>query len=104
MTQERADAVDGGQAMSVLRGIWTAQQQTAADIEAAPSSTKVCKNMKNIGFGGIAEGGADGDSTAGPVGDSLRSAWRDRLEREGKLADGATSVRDLVLGESEPRS
>jgi hypothetical protein len=54
--------------------------------------------MKNIGFGGIANGGADTDSTAGPVGDDLRSAWRDRLAREGKIVPGARSVRDLVMG------
>jgi hypothetical protein len=101
MTQERDDAPDG-EALSVLRGIWTAQRQTGADID-APSSTKVCKNMKNIGFGGIADGGADGDSTAGPVGEDLRSAWRDRLAREGKIAPGATTLRDLVLGASEQK-
>jgi hypothetical protein len=44
--------------------------------------------MKNVGFGG----------DAGPVDEDLRSAWRARLAREGKLAPGATSVRDLVLG------
>lgn len=103
MGQERDDAADG-QALSVLRGIWTAQRQTVADIEASSTGgTKVCKNMKNIGFGGLADDGADADSTAGPVGEDLRSAWRDRLEREGKIAPGATSVRDLVMGASEPR-
>ncbi|GAA3075790.1 hypothetical protein GCM10010464_44830 [Pseudonocardia yunnanensis] len=85
------------EALPVLRGIWKAQSQSAADID-APSTTKVCKNMKNIGFGGIANGGADTDSTAGPVGDDLRSAWRDRLAREGKIVPGARSVRDLVMG------
>jgi hypothetical protein len=100
MTHEHDEAPDGApgdEALAVLRGIWTSQRQSGADLD-VPSSTKVCKNMKNIGFGGIAGGGADGDSTAGPVGDDLRSAWRDRLAREGKLAPGATSVRDLVLG------
>jgi len=94
MTQEH----DGDQALSVLRGIWTAKQQTAADIEAAPSSTKVCKNMKNIGFNGFTEGGPVGDSTAGPVEDDQRVAWRAKLEREGKVAPGSTTLRDLILG------
>jgi len=95
---------DDEQALHVLRGIWTVQRQTVADIEAAGAgSTKVCKNMKNIGFGGIAEGGADGDSTAGPVEEDLRAAWRDRLEREGKRPPGTTSLRDLVLGDEAPR-
>jgi hypothetical protein len=75
------------EALSVLRGIWTAQRHTGADLD-APSSTKACKNMKNIGFGG----------DAGPVDDDLRSAWRERLAREGKIAPGSSSVRDLVLG------
>lgn len=88
----------GDEALSVLRGIWTANGQSAADIEAAPSSAKVCRNMKNIGFGGIAAGGADGDSTAGPVDGEVRSAWRDRLEREGKVVPGSSSLRDLLLG------
>jgi len=98
MTHE-SDAPES-EALPVLRGIWKAQRQSAADIE-APSTTKVCKNMKNIGFGGIANGGADTDSTAGPVGDDLRSAWRDRLAREGKIVPGARSVRDLVMRPSE---
>lgn len=98
MSDAREDATDGDRALSVLRGIWTAERQSAADIEAAPSSAKVCKNMKNIGFGGIAPGGADGESTAAPVEEDLRSAWRDRLAREGKLVPGATTVRDLVMG------
>jgi hypothetical protein len=99
MTHEHHDAPES-EALPVLRGIWKAQRQSAADIE-APPTTKVCKNMKNIGFGGIANGGADSDSTAGPVGDDLRSAWHDRLAREGKIVPGATSVRDLVMGPSE---
>jgi hypothetical protein len=91
----RETAVGDDEALTVLRGIWTAQRQTAADI--GPSTTKVCKNMKNIGFGGFAEGGsAEGESTAGPVDDAQRRAWRERLEREGKIVPGATSVRDLV--------
>lgn len=100
MSQERDDAA-GDEALSVLRGIWTAQRQTAADIESAPSSTKVCKNMKNIGFGGIAGEVAEGASTAGPVEEDLRGAWRDRLRREGKVAPGATTLRDLVLGDAD---
>ncbi len=80
--------------LSVLRGIWTAQRQQVAEIR--PGSGKVCRNMKNIGFGA-----ADGDgSTAGPVDDDQRAAWRERLEREGKLAPGSTTLRELLLGGS----
>ncbi|OJY39462.1 MAG: hypothetical protein BGP03_30485 [Pseudonocardia sp. 73-21] len=88
-----------GEAMSVLRGIWSAQRPSGAD--AGPSNAKVCRNMKNIGFGGLGEGGADGDSTAGPVDDDQRSAWRERLRREGKIVPGATSLREIVLGAAE---
>lgn len=84
------------QALSVLRGIWRAQQQSGADI--GPSTTKVCKNMKDIGFGGMAGETPVGVSTAGPVDDEQRTAWRARLEREGKIVPGATSVRDLIMG------
>jgi hypothetical protein len=98
MVHEQPTGADG-EAMAVLRGIWTAQRQSGADVR--PSNAKVCRNMKNIGFGGLAEGGADGDSTATPVDGDQRSAWRARLEREGKVVPGATSLRELVLGDSE---
>src|SRR5689334_6367364 len=93
MTQERTTPegdAPADQALSVLRGIWSAQRQSGADLD-APTNAKVCRNMQNVGFGG----------DAGPVDEDLRSAWRARLAREGKLAPGATTVRDLVLG---PRS
>jgi hypothetical protein len=81
------------EALTVLRGIWTAQRQSPAD--AHPGSGKVCRNMKNIGFGGVDDAG----STAGPVDDDQRAAWRERLVREGKMAPGSTTLRDLLLGE-----
>jgi hypothetical protein len=75
--------------LEVLRGIWSAQGQTSADLDGA--SAKSCKRMADVGFGEI--DGGDGD---------MRAAWRDRLEREGKLNPG-TSLADLVLGPAEPR-
>jgi hypothetical protein len=77
-----------GEALEVLREIWSAQGQSGADLDEASGHRKSCKNMANVGFGET-----DGD---------LRAAWRGRLEREGKLADGA-SVRDLVLGPAHTR-
>ncbi|MGQ0574185.1 MAG: hypothetical protein ACT4RN_08265 [Pseudonocardia sp.] len=85
--------------LAVLRGIWTGRGQGAADLG---GSTKVCKNMKDIGFGGIAGELADGASTAGPVDDDQRAAWRARLAREGKIVPGAVSVRELILGDDAP--
>jgi len=74
--------------LEVLRGIWSAQGQSSADLDDA-SGGKSCKRMADVGFGDI--DGGDGD---------VRAAWRDRLEREGKLNPG-TSLADLVLGSAE---
>jgi hypothetical protein len=73
--------------LGVLREVWSAQEQTAEDIEAACGNTKSCQRMTDVGFDGLAEE-TDGD---------LRLAWRTQLAREGKLNPGAGSVRDLVL-------
>jgi hypothetical protein len=77
--------------LEVLRGIWSAQGQTSADLDDA-NGGKSCKRMADVGFGELA--GGDGD---------VRTAWRDRLAREGKLKHGA-SVADLVLGPADKTS
>jgi hypothetical protein len=61
--------------------------QTLVDADCSP--TKTCKNMVGISFDGFAEPGSD-----------LGQAWREKLQREGKLSDDGTTLRDLVLGES----
>jgi hypothetical protein len=76
--------------LEVLRGIWSAQGQTSADLDDV-GSAKSCKRMADVGFGEV--DGDDGD---------VRAAWRDRLEREGKLNHGS-SVADLILGPAESR-
>jgi hypothetical protein len=76
----------------VLRGVWSASRQTAAELDELFGTAKSCKNMRNVGFDGLAAAGGD-----------LRSAWRARLEREGKLSDRSDSVADLVLGSAEHR-
>jgi hypothetical protein len=81
-------------ALEVLRGVWSAQGQTSADLDEACGSTKSCKRMADVGFDGLAEAAGEGD---------LRTAWRARLEREGKLTPGSGSVRDLVFGSAESR-
>ena len=80
-------------ALDVLRSVWSAQGQTAEDIEEACGDTKACKRMADVGFDGLAEE-TDGD---------LRLAWRTQLAREGKLNPDAGSVRDLVLSPVEVR-
>jgi hypothetical protein len=73
--------------LGVLRAVWSAQGQTAEDVEEACGPAKSCQRMTDVGFEGLAEE-TDGD---------LRLAWRTQLAREGKLNRGAGSVRDLVL-------
>jgi hypothetical protein len=79
-------------ALEVLRGVWSAQGQTSADLEEACGNTKSCKRMADVGFDGLA--GAD---------ENLRAAWRARLEREGKLNPEGASLADLILGSAEAR-
>lgn len=88
MAQERDEGLE------VLRGIWSGRGESGVDNQqrGAPAG-KVCRNMKNIGFATAAEDG----STAGPVDDDQRAAWRARLAREGKL--GATTVREMLAGD-----
>jgi hypothetical protein len=80
------------EALEVLREVWSARGQPSEDVEeacgTAHTTGKSCKRMTDVGFDGLAEE-TDGD---------LRLAWRTQLAREGKLNDGAGSVRDLVLG------
>jgi hypothetical protein len=76
---------DPDETLDVLRGIWSAQGQTSADLGDAGDG-KSCKRMADVGFGEL--DGGDGD---------VRAAWRARLEREGKLRPGA-SVAGLILG------
>ena len=74
--------------LEVLREVWSAQGQSAEDVEESCGPARSCQRMTDVGFDGLAEE-ADGD---------LRLAWRTQLAREGKLNQGAGSVRDLVLG------
>ena len=72
--------------LGVLREIWSAQAQDAADLDET-CGTKECKRMTDVGFDALAEE-TDGD---------LRAAWRTQLAREGKLNSQAGSLADLVL-------
>jgi hypothetical protein len=73
-------------AVEVLRAVWAADGQDGADLDEACGTQKPCKNMKHVSFDGLAEPGTD-----------LRTAWRERLAREGKLSSSGGTVRDLVL-------
>jgi hypothetical protein len=71
----------------VLRAVWAAQGKNTDELDEDCGPTKTCRNMKDVSFDGLAEPGSD-----------LRSAWRDKLAREGKLNTSGASIRDLVLG------
>jgi len=86
MSAEHAEALD------VLREVWRGKGQTTADLDDAAGEGKSCKRM--------AEAGVGFDDFAAGEG-NLTSAWRARLEREGKLNRSGASVRDLVLGSPE---
>ena len=60
----------------VLRDVWHVREQT----ELPAGHGKTCKAMRHVGFD--------------EVDDDLRTAWRTKLEREGKL--GARTVADLL--------
>lgn len=68
----------------VLRDVWDGAGESREEVEAACGVTKVCRNMKDVTFDGMAEPGSD-----------LGTAWREKLRREGKLNEGA-SLADLV--------
>lgn len=83
MTQAQSD-----EALDVLRAVWQGQGQGQADIdEACGTANGSCRVVQSIGFEGLAEETGD-----------VKSAWRETLEREGKLNKGPGSIRDLVLG------
>lgn len=93
---------DGAAALSVLRDVWRAREQTSVDVEEDCGNTKACKTVASMGFQGLADGGDSPRRGDSPVDNDLRAAWRTKLEREGKLNPDATSIRDLVLGSAEP--
>jgi len=87
-------SAEPAEALEVLRAVWRSQGQTAADLGNETGEKKSCKRMADagVGFDDFAAGEED-----------LTSAWRARLEREGKLNRSGGSVRDLVLGSAEVR-
>lgn len=96
-----------GQTISVLRDIWSANAQSSDELEEQlrANRPKVCRNMRSIGFGGMdPEAVSEGEATNTPVDTDIRAAWRERLEREGKLHPQGSSVADLIDNAGEPRA
>jgi hypothetical protein len=79
--------IDSEKAKDVLRSVWEFQGDPVAELDEECNPNRVCRNMKEVTFDGFA-----------PEGSDLQSAWRQKLEREGKLNTGTASIRDLVLG------
>ena len=75
---------------NVVSDVWAtpADESVEAADDCAPP--RVCRNARDFTFDGIAEEGED-----------LPTAWRRLLEREGKISNEATSIRDLVLGTND---
>jgi len=82
MSAERAEALE------VLRDVWRGQGQAVADLDDC-GEQRACKRMTDAGVG--FDDYAGGDET------DRVTAWRARLEREGKLST-AGSLADLVMG------
>jgi hypothetical protein len=80
------------EALEVLREIWSATGQTSAALDAAEGPQRSCRRMADVGFGGPSGDDAD-----------LRTAWRDRLRRDGKLDPAGETIADLVLGRPSAR-
>jgi hypothetical protein len=100
MKKERGtEQRESDEAVEVLRAVWAAQGQSDPGLDDA-FEPKACKRMADVGFADFA---VSEDGT-GEDGDSLRSAWRATLEREGKLSREAGSVRDLVFGAPDRRA
>jgi hypothetical protein len=100
---------NGEPGLAVLRDIWHAQSQTSAELDEiyGHRHQKTCKNMKHVGFSGMSGDGSGSGSGTGtddaPVDGELRAAWRERLEREGKLRPDGDSLGTLLLGPTDER-
>jgi hypothetical protein len=78
------------EALEVLRVVWRGQGQDLTDLD--DSCESHCKKMTDAGVG-------YDDYAAGDETDRI-TAWRARLEREGKLSTTG-SLRDLMLRPAE---
>lgn len=107
MTSNAARTDRDEQALDVLRDIWSANAQSADELEEQlrANRPKVCRNMRSIGFGGMdPETVSPGEATNTPVDTDIRSAWREKLEEEGKLHPQGVSVAELLDTAGEPRA
>lgn len=84
-----------------LQGVWDAEE-TSPEVDES-CETGQCRAADQMGFEGLAD--EDAATTDGnEASTNAQSAWRETLEREGKLDKEATSIRDLVLDDSDSES
>jgi hypothetical protein len=105
---ESADRLpdEGQQALSILQGLWQAQGQTSDDIGDSAScgttpqteGSRTCKAADQMGFDGLVEEVDPSEA------DDVQTAWRKKLEQEGKRDHEGTTLRDLVLGNGQESS
>ena len=67
----------------VLRAVWQGPPGAMQELDAECNPNKSCRNMKDVNFDGFGEDGVD-----------VATAWRHKLEREGKRT--GQSLGDLL--------
>lgn len=106
--QEGGLPENGQEALSVLKTLWQAQGQGSHTVEQSCESNTTgssgsnagCKNTKHMGFEGLIDEVEATNDTDEAI-DNVQTAWRKKLEREGKLHQEGKSVRDMVLGDAQ---
>lgn len=98
---------EGHQALSMLHNVWQAHGQSSDDIAQSSSCGNSGKHKggrpggcKDLTFEAMAEEFEPTTDTGEAI-DTLQAAWRDKLEREGKLESEGKTLGDLVLGDSD---
>lgn len=81
-------------ALAAMRTVWSANAMTAEDLEQFCPTTKICKNVSDLGIKGM-----DDEAMA----DDLRSEWKRQLQRDGKVPEDVQSIGDLVASMTEPQ-
>lgn len=107
-TQSQEALPDEGQeALSLLRNVWSAHGQTSQDIEQSSSGasghsgkSSHPRGCKDLTFEAMAEE-VEPTTDTGEAVSTLRTAWRKKLEEDGKLEREGKTLRDIVLGDAD---
>lgn len=85
MTDESGPADFVPTPFGTVRKFWEVTEEDAIAASELCGNTTVCRNMKDVTFEDMVGQGSD-----------LRSAWRQQLERDGKLNSSAVTLGKLV--------